>query len=189
MNSGPSASADIPFSRPLKVGQVSARAHTLRLSAEPAELQALAVLWNVLSVESLDAELQVARWKKDGIRINGRVRCTLTQACVVTLEPVPAVIAEDIEQIFVPEGSRLAEGRKDENGELVVEADGPDLPQTFSGDSIDAGELVAEFAALGIDPWPRKEGAAFTEYGPGEDAEEKRPSPFAVLQGWKKREE
>jgi len=41
-------------------------------------------------------------WKKDGIRIKGRVEAELVQSCVVTLEPVTSQIDQDIDQIYVP---------------------------------------------------------------------------------------
>lgn len=181
---------EIPFSRPVKVSQISAKAQNLRLAASEAELEGLARLWNVLSVGSLTADLQASRWKKDGIRFSGRVHCELVQACVVTLEPVPAVIDEEIDQVFAPEGSRLASPRLDERGEMIIDVDAPDLPDVFVGDSIDVGVVIAEFAALGIDPWPRKTGVVFEEYNAGgTGGDDRPPSPFAALEGWKKREE
>ncbi len=45
-------------------------------------------------MDYLKSELQVTRWKRDGIRIKGQVQAGITQACVVTLEPVPSVIDE-----------------------------------------------------------------------------------------------
>ena len=36
-----------------------------------------------------------------------------------------------------------------------------DEPDPIIGGKIDLGALAAEFFALGLDPWPRKPGAAF----------------------------
>ncbi len=74
----------------------------------------------------------------------------------------------------------------DPSGEMVLDPDGPDLPETFTGDTIDAGDIVAEFAALAIDPYPRKPGAEFQDHIESTDATDKKPSPFAVLKDWKK---
>lgn len=174
-----------PFSYPVKVGNVSANAVTVRLEANARELEDLAQVWKVLSVEALEAELQIARWKKDGVRIKGRVQARITQACVVTLEPVQSKIDEQFEQIFIPEGSKLARIVTEDSAEMFVDPDGPDLPEPFAGDTIDAGAAVSEFAALAIDPYPRKRGAEFTDHIEGDPADA-RPNPFAVLKDWKK---
>ncbi|MDI7861018.1 DUF177 domain-containing protein [Rhizobiaceae bacterium n13] len=175
-----------PFSYLLKVGHISANPVTVRLEADKREREALARLWGVQSVGDLHAELQVNRWKKDGIRMRGRVKARIVQACVVTLEPVESDIDEEIDQIFVPEGSKLARIMTDESGEMLLDPDGPDLPETFTGDTIDAGVAVAEFAAMAIDPYPRKAGAAFADHVEDTGEGDKKPSPFAVLKDWKK---
>jgi uncharacterized metal-binding protein YceD (DUF177 family) len=175
------------FSYPVKVGNISANAVTVKLEAHAGELEGLARLWRVQSVESLTAELQIARWKKDGVRLKGRVKAAITQACVVTLDPVQSRIDEQFEQILVPEGSKLARIISTDTAEMVLDPDGPDLPEPFTGDTIDVGVVVAEFAALAIDPYPRKPGIEFSDHLEGDpDDRNGRPNPFAVLKDWKK---
>ena len=181
-----SENAEIPFSYPVKVGHVSANPVTVKVSANAKELAGLASLWRVESVSSVESELQIARWKKDGVRIRGHVDAELTQSCVVSLEPVVAKISEDIDRIFVPEGSKLARLVLDERGEMVLDPEGDDIPETFAGDTIDAGEVVAETVALVIDPYPRKPGLEFAGHIESTEKDDKKPSPFAVLKDWKK---
>lgn len=186
MNARHAANDDVPFSYPVKVGHISANPVRIGLEADAEELQALAKFWDVVSVEYLKAELQVSRWKKDGVKIKGEVHAAITQSCVVTLEPVSSKIDETLEQIFVPEGSKLARMVTNEEGEIVLDPDGPDIPDQFTGDSIDVGTVVTEFAALAIDPYPRRADVEFAGFGEKEAEQEKRPSPFAVLKDWKK---
>jgi uncharacterized metal-binding protein YceD (DUF177 family) len=120
------------------------------------------------------------------VKIKGEVHAAVTQSCVVTLEPVSSKIDEAVEHIFVPEGSKLARMVTNEEGEIVLDPNGPDIPDQFTGDSIDVGAAVAEFAALAIDPYPRKSQTEFTDAAENEPEVEKRPSPFAVLKDWKK---
>ncbi|MDE1159093.1 MAG: DUF177 domain-containing protein [Neorhizobium sp.] len=176
-----------PFSYPVKVAHISANAVSVRVEADPRELKGLAVLWDVLEVKLLKADLQIARWKKDGVRIRGRVQAALVQECVLTMEPVESTIDEPIEQIFVPEGSKLARIVTNEQAEMVLDPEGPDLPEQFTGDTIDAGAIVAEFAALAIDPYPRKAGVEFADHiETSPDEPSGRPNPFAALKDWKK---
>jgi hypothetical protein len=176
-----------PFSYPVKVGHISANAVAVHVEADPKELKGLAELWDVIEVKSLKADLQIARWKKDGVRIKGRVQAELVQECVVTMDPVTALIDEPIEQIFVPEGSKLARIVTNEQAEMILDPEGPDLPEQFTGDTIDAGVAVAEFAALAIDPYPRKPGIEFADHiETSPDEPSGRPNPFAALKDWKK---
>ena len=105
---------------------------------------------------------------------------------MVTLEPVDAEIDEPVEAIFVPEGSRLARIAANDSGEMILDPEGPDVPETFTGDTIDVGVTVSEHAALAIDPYPRKEGASFDERIESTQKDDVRPNPFAVLKDWKK---
>ncbi|WP_028746176.1 YceD family protein [Rhizobium mesoamericanum] len=177
---------DVPFSYLVNIGHISANPVEVRLEADKRELAALAESWSVLSVDSLSAELQIGRWKRDGIRIKGRVRATIVQSCVVTLDPVTSAIDESFEQIFVPENSKLARRPANDAGEMVLDPDGPDLPESFTGDTIDVGEVVTEFAALAIDPYPRKPGVEFPGHIEDAGESDKKPSAFAVLKDWKK---
>ncbi|MBB4570139.1 YceD family protein [Rhizobium leucaenae] len=179
-------SDETPFSYLVKVGHISANPVDVHLEADKRELVGLAALWDVLSVEKLSAELKISRWKRDGVRIKGNVRAKIVQACVVTLEPVESEIDEDFEHIFIPEDSKLARAPAMDAGEMVLDPDGPDLPETFTGDTIDAGAVVTEFAALAIDPYPRKPGIEFEGHIEDSGEDDKKPSPFAVLKDWKK---
>ncbi|MCO6177835.1 DUF177 domain-containing protein [Ciceribacter sp. RN22] len=186
MSSHHKHAGDAAFSYLVKVGHVSANPVQVHVEADERERRALAALWNVEAVESLGADLQIARWKKDGIRIKGRVKAELVQACVVTLEPVVSQIDQEIDQVFVPEGSRLSRILTNEAGEMILDPEGPDMPETFTGDTIDAGALVSEFTALAIDPYPRKAGATFDGHVEDNGESDRKPSPFAVLKDWKK---
>lgn len=180
--------ADTPFSYKVKVGHISANPVTVKLVADASELEGLARLWRVETVKRLESELQVARWKKDGVRIHGHVEAEIVQSCVVTLDPVETRISEEFDRIYVPEGSRLARLVLDERGEMVLDPEGDDIPEQFSGDTIDAGDVVCEAVALAIDPYPRKAGVEFADHVESTEADDRKPSPFAVLKDWKKSE-
>jgi uncharacterized metal-binding protein YceD (DUF177 family) len=174
-----------PFSYRVRVGQVSHNALDVHIEADENERTALAAFWDILGVQALAADLKLRRWKKDGVKVFGTVHAEVTQACVVTLDPVADVIDEEIDEIFVPEGSALARVPANDQGEILIDPDGPDLPESFTGDSIDVGAVVAEIVAMSLDPYPRKPGVEF-EAGPeATAADDKKPSPFAVLQNLK----
>lgn len=147
-----------PVSFDLQVAKLPPKGTTVTFEATPSQRAELAKIHNLLSVERFFAELTAWPWKGDGVRVVGRVEADVTQSCIVTLEPLAAHIDEPVSTIFVPEGSRLARPEQ-EDGEIIVEPEGEDLPEPFTGNSIDVGALAEEFFSLGIDPYPRKEGA------------------------------
>lgn len=130
------------------------------IAADEAQRVRLAEVHGVVSVERWQADLLVAPWKRNGVKISGRVEADITQECVVTLEPVAAHISEEVSALYFPEASKLGRLGFHATGEVHLDAKGPDRPETFSGDTIDVGALAEEFFGLAIDPYPRKEGVA-----------------------------
>ncbi|MCO6392692.1 DUF177 domain-containing protein [Aliihoeflea aestuarii] len=150
---------DNPISFPVNVLRLPASGMPVKFEADDEQRLALAKTHDLVEVKSLGVDLSVANWKRDGVKVTGTVRAAIVQSCVVSLEPVDAVVDADIHALFVPEGSRLARPDVLEGGEMLLDAEGEDGPEPFSGDTIDVGALAEEFFALGIDPYPRKAGA------------------------------
>ena len=153
----------------------------VRFEASEEERAALAEHFGILSVESLTADLLVRRWKRDGVEVEGRFRAKVSQACVVTTEPVAEAINEPVEVIFVPDGSKLSRIAPESDGELHLDPEGADIPETFTGDRIDLGAYLTEIVGLALDPYPRAEGAEFTDTDTDPDPDGGKVSPFAAL--------
>lgn len=148
-----------PVSFPVHVARLPQKGISVTFEADPAQRAALAGDHGLLSVDSWRAELSVSPWKRNGVKVAGRVTADIVHACVVTLDPLQAHIDEAIEGLFLPEGSKLGRQGFGQAGEILIDAEGPDSPETFSGDSVDVGALAEQFFALAIDPYPRKPGA------------------------------
>lgn len=182
---------DGALSFPVQVKRLPQKGLTIKIEADSKERDALRDFHELEDVKSFKADLQIIPWKKDGIRIRGTVKADIVQSCVVTLEPIDAKIDAEIDSLFVPQDSRLARLPLDENGELIISAEGPDIPETFSGDSLDAGAIAEEFFELAIDPYPRKpeaEAAPPVEVTFGTEGDDEKPvNPFAGLKDWKQK--
>lgn len=178
-----------PLSFKAHVARLPQNGMPLRFEATEKERNALAEAHGLLDVASFKAELLVTRWRTDGVKVSGTIKAHVTQQCVVTLEPLDADIEMKVEGLFVPENSKLARIPMGERGEVVVHADSADLPEPFSGDTIDVGALAEEFFELALDPYPRKPGAEFEPAAvkAGDDAA--ADSPFAGLSVLKGRED
>lgn len=173
---------NVPFSFPVKVGHVASNAVTIKIEADEKEREGLAKLWNIVGVDTLTADVRLSRWKRDGIRVAGTFKGELKQICVASLQPIPTLIEDEFTAHFVPETSKLARRDDIQDGEIIIDVDGPDIPDTFTANTIDIAEVVAEYAALVIDPYPRDPEVLLDEkYQTSDIDDDKAPSPFAAL--------
>ncbi len=168
---------DAPFSRIIRVDTLPRNGETMVIEANAEERAALAALLKVPAIERLAATLTVKRAARGGARVVGAVHGALTQTCIVTLEPFPAEVEEDVDVLFAPpEDSARKRGPAEE---LEISMLDDDEPDPLVDGRIDLGALAAEFFALGLDPYPRKPGVEFTP--PEDEPDAPEPSPFSVL--------
>jgi len=113
----------------------------------------------LLSLDSLTAKLTLKRIRSNQLlQVKGSYQAKLTQACVVTLEPVEAIINQPLEALFSLESSPILahDAEASDEGDL-------DAPEPLMDGKIDLGELVVQHLSLALDPFPRKPGAEFGE--------------------------
>jgi len=149
------------------------------IAPTPEQLKGLARRFGLRSLDSLHATGQVSELRGGAaLRVDGRLQASLTQNCVVTLEPV----TQTVDEPFFLEFGDNADVIDAATGELVVAPD-QDPPDPMPAGSLDLGEIVCEQLALAIDPYPRKEGAdldtVLRQHGVAADAG--KPNPFAAL--------
>ncbi|WP_442577983.1 YceD family protein [Mesorhizobium sp. ASY16-5R] len=149
-----------PISFEVTISHLPKRGMPVTIEANEVERASLAKIHGLVSVGRLRADLVVTSWKRNGVQVRGRVEADIVQSCVVTLEPVAGKVDEEVSAVFLPEDSKLGRESFGLGGEILIDVDGPDSPETFSGDRIDVGALAEEFFGLGIDPYPRKQGAS-----------------------------
>jgi uncharacterized protein len=113
------------------------------------------------------------------VRVLGRVKASVTQTCVVTLDPVENEVDEPIDLIFAPASQirELADYVDDGS-----ETETADPPEPIVKGIIDIGRLATDALFLGLDPYPRKPDAVFEPVLTAEDPEE---HPFAALKALK----
>lgn len=157
-----------PLSRSVQVDRLPAEGTAYTVEATAEEREALARDFGLPAIHALTGEYRMTGTSRR-VHVTGHVKATITQTCVVTLDPFDSTLDEDVEVDFVAE-------RRTEEAQPEVETD-LDAPDAIVDGRIDLGSLTAEFLALGLDPYPRKPGANFE---PGEEG--RAPdSPFAAL--------
>lgn len=165
--------AKSPVSFSVHVARLPQKGLPILIDADARQRAALAVVHGVFSVERFRAELLVVSWKRNGVRVEGKVEAEIIQECVVTLDPVHNHIDERVAATFLPEDSKLGRLGFEGGGEIMIDPEGEDSPETFSGDTIDVGALAEQIFGLAIDPYPRSQQAAVPELqsGPADEAE------------------
>ena len=135
------------FSHIVKLDEIGAGASTVRLSADLKAREGLVSRFQLVALDNLEAEVAVSRDPK-GVLAKGRIRATLSQYCVATGEPVPALLDEPMVIRFITEPIVGADT------EIELQADDCDT-MFFDGQGIDLGEAVAQSLGLALDPYPR----------------------------------
>ena len=155
-------------------------------AATKPERAAIATAFDLISVNELTFDYAITPAGDDGWRIAGALRATVVQSCVVTLEPVTGRIHEAFDRTFAPDG---VDPFDDSAADIDFDYDGEDPPEPL-GEGVDVGAVALEALALGIDPYPRAENAAFAPVAaapPGADPlEPEGRKPFAALAALKK---
>ena len=174
-----------PFSRLVNVRTLPKRGRRERFAADEHECAAVAERFDLIAVDSLTAEAEIRPWRAGGVRVTGHVSARMSQPCAITADLIDTSLDEPFEVLLVPETSALARPATDPGGEILLDPDGDDPPDTFAGDSIDLADIWLEHMALGIDPFARARGATFEASAKG-SVDEEHPSPFAALAALKR---
>lgn len=164
------------FSRPvdLTIGRTVA---SMSIAATAVERTALARRMAVEAIDRLEADLTLEFLPgKDRLRLSGRLKAVVRQACIVTLEPVDAAIDESFAVVYAGSVEDAAEVSIESAGDPAGDAA---WDEPCPGSVLDVGEAVAQQLALAIDPYPRAPGAVADPAAGGADTTASRP--FAAL--------
>ncbi|MCP4072155.1 MAG: DUF177 domain-containing protein [Hyphomicrobiales bacterium] len=176
---------------PINVAKLPKLGNTFKLSIDDKGIGAREILsivehLGVMSIEKLTLKMNFRHWSRDGIQVDGEILSLLHSQCPVTLQGVEQQIESSFYARFVHSESKLAKPQLNEDGEMILDVDGEDMPDIYEGDYLDAWEIGLEYLVLEIDYFARLKGAVFEYEQPGGMADEENISPFAKLQSLKK---
>jgi hypothetical protein len=154
----------------------------MKLAATASERVAIAAAYGCLSVEELSARLSLSR-KGALLRVVGELQARVTQACVVTLEPVSSAFTEEVMIRFAPpRPDRITrKGPASGEPETVVAMDAEDPPELVVDGMADIGTALLELFALGLNPYPRAPEAVLEQAPVSAPVELDLRRPFAGL--------
>ncbi len=179
------------FSRPLALDRIGSSALSQTLEASSDERAALAARFDLQALNHLTARLTVRRVRGGKyVGVTGHVSGDAVQTCVISLEPVPALVESDFALVLGP-----IDGAP-ERGEIELTGEDDEL-EPWPDEGLDLGEIAAQYFSLALPPYPRAEGAAVPEDYLAPEEEEAtasapasapdKPNPFASLAGLAKK--
>lgn len=189
---GRTAEAPNEFSRIVTPDRLGAPKVREALEAAPSERAAVARRLGILGIDRLAAELTVSNLGGRLYRVEGGWEAEVRQACVVTLEPVPARLTGRVQAAYeagapasgIGASGIGASGTGAGSSEIVVDPDAEDPAEPLPAEGLDLGELVVQELAVALDPYPRAPGAEIAaEYRPSEGGDDS--GPFARLKALK----
>ena len=169
----PTDKAERPWSVPVPVAEIPDGGCHYDLAADVSVRDAVAALAGIRTLPRLEASFDLAR-RGDGVAVRGEVRAQAGQTCVVTLEPIESEIHEAVDLIFEP---------PETSGRKPADRKRGEPPEPLENGVVDLGVIATEFLVLGLDPYPRKQGAEFSRPQSADEG----ARPFAALGALKKR--
>jgi len=137
-------------------------------------LEAVRAALDILACSRIQVRYRVKASAGGSYRVTGKLEADVTQACVVTTDPVSQSIRSDFDAVFhPPEALTHHEG---ESEDPLSDVD----TEVIENGVIDVGRLVYEEIASRIDPYPRVPGSNFDWQDPAVDTPA-RDNPFAKL--------
>lgn len=166
------------FSHPVAVDSlIPDKPRHERFAATAEECAALAARFDLQALSGLTADLTVTRVAEGNIiKVEGDFGAEVVQTCVVSLQGVPAEIRAHLDTYFTEDGKEGFDG--DEPPDAAMEEEFPDM--VMENGQLDLGELVAQYLALELDPYPRAPGVGLPAHL-SESGGEKPNRPFEVL--------
>jgi uncharacterized metal-binding protein YceD (DUF177 family) len=155
---------------------IATSSHSEERRATEAERVGLAKALDILSCEDLVARYEIEPLGGGRFLLRGDVEADVTQACIVTVDPVPAHLSDRFTVEFRPEAEVTGDN---DAGEREI-LSGDDI-EPIEGGRIDAGRIVFEHISAVLDPYPRKPGAEFDWRDPKAEEDAKAGGAFAAL--------
>jgi uncharacterized metal-binding protein YceD (DUF177 family) len=147
-----------------------------QIEATPSECEKLARRFGLLTLDRLNATVELRREADEDIVLEAAFDAAFVQSCVVTLEPVAGAISDRFTLVYGP-----AEAERQE-----IEPYRDDAAfEPLNGDAIDIGEAVAQELSLSLPVFPRCPDARIDV----ENSAESTEHPFAALAHLRRRME
>jgi uncharacterized metal-binding protein YceD (DUF177 family) len=159
------------FSRPTDIRPLTDTGGEIALTANAEERDALARRFGIPAVNALNVRLRPEKIGAGMYQVSGHIEAALTRLCVRTLEPMQEAVDAAFEVRLIERAIFATMDEAHEEEPLDIEV--------IDGETVDLGELAAQYLSLLMDPYPRSHQAkALPALGEGANPAAK---PFAAL--------
>lgn len=147
--------------------------------AADADQRAAIAQWSgVSAVDRFEVQVDLSKVGTDRFALAFSLTADVVQACVVTLEPVPAHLERRFTRELHFAGHIRRKLSQESEGEVVLDSDTDEGPEEIDSLHYDLAAPVLEEYVLALEPYPRCPGVEFEPPADGLAAPE---SPFAAL--------
>jgi hypothetical protein len=168
--------SELPIEHFYDLSRLSDAGADVVVAARADDLKKLALWLEAESVQKFEAKISLSRLALHRYRYDAVLVCHLTQASVVSLDPVHTRVEESFSrELHVAHRPRRP---LHNDPEPVIAPAGDDGPEELDSPNYDLAGPLLEELVLALDPYPRAPGEAFADLEPPDAPKE---SPFAVL--------
>ena len=171
----------LPLTHSYNLARLGNAGDQVHFAADADNRAAIARWSGVVSVEKLEARVEIRKISATRFGLTFHLVADVTQSCVVSLEPVAGHIERDFERELHFAGA-VRHKVPESAPELVLDSGPEEGPEEITSLHYDLAVPVLEEYALSLEPYPRRPGV---EFGVKTDPEAPPESPFAVLKGLK----
>jgi uncharacterized metal-binding protein YceD (DUF177 family) len=164
------------FARLVPLTRVASEPFRQRIAADEAERAALARRFDLVSLDRLEADIELLREPSGTILLSATFEAVFAQECVVTFDPIAGNISERFQLRYGPPDIEIN----------VPTGDDDPAFEPLDAEAIDIGEAVAQEFSLALPSFPRADNAEVeTEIEADQSAGN---GPFAALARLSRRE-
>lgn len=168
-----------PISRAYITSEIPSSGVEGVIELDSGQLGAVSTMLEVPEVRSFHFSYRLAPLSQKRFKLTGKLKAHVIQECVVTLEPIDAMIDEDLEiELWPLKEVEAAEKLAEEEGKTIL----IDGPEPITDNVIDVGQLAYELLASTLDPFPRiKDSQINWTDATNEEIHDQPNKPFAGL--------
>ena len=172
----------LPFSQSYNLARLGNAGDQVTIAPGGDERAAIAAWAGIVSLDSFEAKVEIKKLGANRFGLDFRLAADVTQACVVTLEPVASHLDHSFtRELHFTGPIRHKPAGGDSAPEVVLDTE-EEGPEEIESLHYDLAVPVLEEFALSLEPYPRRPGV---EFAPQTETQDKPESPFAVLKGLK----
>lgn len=145
------------------------------------ERHAVAVFLGLVGLDSFILNYRIEPLANERFKLTGTLRAELSQACVITLEPIAESIEESIEIELWPDAQIREEETQSAEKEFFAEQIDEEPPVPIIAGRADLAGFAIEILSTSMEAYPRNENAKFNWKDPASGPDGRALSPFAQL--------